>query len=133
MLIRKLRLRLSGNCFTFIRPTGPTVTKMWPGPSYLAHGPQRVHKEGNARSGKQASRCGSLYDSNGRNLPAMTGAIPGLGISPEKATATTPVRLPGEFHRQRSLVGYSPWGRRVGHALVTSTSHFPFLADTKLT
>ena len=23
----------------------------------------------------------------------------------------TPVFLPGEFHRQRSLVGYSPWGR----------------------
>ena len=22
----------------------------------------------------------------------------------------TPVFLPGEFHRQRSLVGYSPWG-----------------------
>ena len=24
----------------------------------------------------------------------------------------TPVFLPGEFHRQRSLKGYSPWGRR---------------------
>ena len=23
---------------------------------------------------------------------------------------TTPVLLPGEFHGQRSLVGYSPWG-----------------------
>jgi len=23
----------------------------------------------------------------------------------------TPVFLPGEFHEQRSLVGYSPWGR----------------------
>ena len=27
----------------------------------------------------------------------------------------TPVFLPGESHRQRSLVGYSPWGHRVGH------------------
>ena len=27
----------------------------------------------------------------------------------------TPVFLPGEFHGQRSLVGYSPWDRRVGH------------------
>jgi len=27
----------------------------------------------------------------------------------------TPVFLPGEFHGQRSLVGYSPWGHRVGH------------------
>jgi len=28
----------------------------------------------------------------------------------------TPVFLPGEFHRQRSLVVYSPWGlKRVKH------------------
>ena len=27
----------------------------------------------------------------------------------------TPVFLPGEFHGQRSLVGYSPWGCRVSH------------------
>ena len=27
----------------------------------------------------------------------------------------TPVLLPGESHGGRSLVGYSPWGRRVGH------------------
>ena len=33
----------------------------------------------------------------------------------------TPVFLPGEFHGQRSLVGYSPWGRRVGHIWVTNT------------
>ena len=26
-----------------------------------------------------------------------------------------PVFLPGESHGQRSLVGYSPWSRRVGH------------------
>ena len=25
---------------------------------------------------------------------------------------TTPVFLPGEFHGQRILVGYSPWGRK---------------------
>ena len=32
----------------------------------------------------------------------------------------TPVFLPGESHGQRSLEGYSPWGRkRVGHDLVT--------------
>ena len=28
----------------------------------------------------------------------------------EKGMATTPVFLPGEFHEQRSLAGYSPWG-----------------------
>ena len=26
--------------------------------------------------------------------------------------AATPVFLPGEFHVQRSLAGYSPWGRK---------------------
>ena len=34
----------------------------------------------------------------------------------------TPVFLPGEFHGQRSLVGYSPCGHRVGHDWVTSTN-----------
>ena len=27
----------------------------------------------------------------------------------------TPVFLPGKSHGQRSLAGYSPWGRKVGH------------------
>ena len=39
----------------------------------------------------------------------------------EKGMATTSVFLPGESHGQRSLVGYSPWGHRVGHELVTNT------------
>ena len=30
-------------------------------------------------------------------------------------TPTTPVFFPGESHGQRRLVGYSPWGCRVGH------------------
>ena len=37
--------------------------------------------------------------------------IPGLGGSPEEVERLpTPVFLPGEFHGQRSLVGYRPWG-----------------------
>ena len=32
----------------------------------------------------------------------------------EKGMATHSVFLPGESHGQRSLAGYSPWGRRVG-------------------
>ena len=32
----------------------------------------------------------------------------------------TPVFLPGKFHRQRRLVGYSPWGCRVRHACTQS-------------
>ena len=30
-----------------------------------------------------------------------------------RAWQPTPVFLPGEFHGQRSLLGYSPWGRKV--------------------
>ena len=34
-----------------------------------------------------------------------------------------PVFLPGEFHGQRSLAGYSPWGcKRVGHDWSTNTT-----------
>ena len=33
----------------------------------------------------------------------------------------TRVFLPGEVHGQRSLVGYSPWDRRVGHDWETKT------------
>ena len=44
----------------------------------------------------------------------------------------TPVLLPGEPLGQRSLVGYSPWGRRVGHNSHTHThthTHTPVLLD----
>ena len=33
----------------------------------------------------------------------------------------TPLFLPGEFHGQKSLAAYSPWGHRVGHDWVTNT------------
>ena len=37
---------------------------------------------------------------------------PGLGRSPGEVNGKlTPVFLTGEFHGQRSLVGYSSWGR----------------------
>ena len=36
----------------------------------------------------------------------------------------TPVLLPGKFHGQRSLVGYSPWGRRESD--ITEWLHFHF-------
>ena len=57
-----------------------------------------------------------------KNLPANAGdireagSIPGSGRSPGgRHSNPTPVFLPGESHEQRSLVGYSPCGRRVGH------------------
>ena len=38
----------------------------------------------------------------------------------------TPVLLPRKFHGWRSLVGYSPWGGRVGHDWATSLGDDPF-------
>ena len=41
------------------------------------------------------------------------GLIPGSGRSPGEGNGLpTPVFLPGEFHGQRSLVGYSPWSHK---------------------
>ena len=42
-----------------------------------------------------------------------------------------PIVLPGEFHGQRSLVGYSPWGRKELDKTEWLT-HFHALADTGL-
>ena len=41
-------------------------------------------------------------------------SIPELRRSPGEENGNPfPVFLPGKFHGQRSLAGYSPWGRRV--------------------
>ena len=54
-----------------------------------------------------------------KNSPAIAGderdlgLIPGLGRSPGKENGNPlPAFLLGESHGQRSLVGYSPWGRK---------------------
>ena len=47
-----------------------------------------------------------------KNLPAMQEMqVPSLGREDplEERMATTPVFSPGESHRWKSLVGYSPW------------------------
>ena len=44
-------------------------------------------------------------------------------LSPLNLILSTPALLPGKFHGRRSLVGCSPWGRRVGHNWVI---HFHF-------
>ena len=49
-----------------------------------------------------------------KNLPAVQETqVQSLGREDplEKGMVPTPVFLPGESHRQRSLAGYSPWGR----------------------
>ena len=42
----------------------------------------------------------------------------------EKERQPTPVLLPGESHGGRSLVGYSPWGRKESD--MTERLHFHF-------
>ena len=53
-------------------------------------------------------------DSNGKESACDVGdldLILGSGRSPgEGNNLPTPIFLPGEFHGQRSLAGYSPWG-----------------------
>ena len=47
----------------------------------------------------------------------------------EKEWQPTPVFLPGEFHGQRSLVGYSPWGHK--ELDTTEWLHFLSFSDVK--
>ena len=60
-----------------------------------------------------------------KNLPANAGDARGLdpwvGKMPwRRKWQLIPVFLPGESHKQRSLVGYSPWScKRISHDLVT--------------
>ena len=52
----------------------------------------------------------------GKNLPANAGdardagSMPGRKIPWRRKWQPTLVLLPGKFHGQRSLAGYSPWG-----------------------
>ena len=54
------------------------------------------------------------------------GSIPGSGGPSREGWQLTPVFLPGEFHRQRSLVGYSPWDCK--ELDMTEQLHFHFNA-----
>ena len=40
------------------------------------------------------------------------GLIPGLGRATGEEWQPIPVFLPGEFHEERSLTGYCPWGHK---------------------
>ena len=62
-----------------------------------------------------------------KNLPAVQETwVQSLGLEDplEKGMATTPVFLPGDFHGQRNLVGYSPWGLKESD--MTEQLHFHF-------
>ena len=65
---------------------------------------------------------GSEGKASARNAGAP-GSIPGVGKIPwRRKWQPTPVFLPGKFHGQRSLVGYSPWGRKSQTRLSNFTS-----------
>ena len=49
---------------------------------------------------------------NNNNNPGNPSLIPGSGRSPAEGNGKPPVFWPGEFHGQRSLAAYSPWGRK---------------------
>ena len=55
-----------------------------------------------------------------------------LGTSEGGQWQPTPVFLIGESHGQRSLVGYGPWGLRVGHDF-TFTFHVHALEEEMAT
>ena len=57
-----------------------------------------------------------------KNPPASAGgagSIPGLGRSPGEGNGTHSCVLAWEVLWQWSLAGCSPWGRRIGHDLMT--------------
>ena len=59
-----------------------------------------------------------------KNLPEIQeNQVQSLGQEDplEKGMATHSVFLPGESYRQRSLVGYSPWGHRVRHSCLAGS------------
>ena len=79
----------------------------------------------------------SLVAQTVKRLPAMRETqVRFLGWEDplEKKWQSTPVFLPEEFCGQKSLMGYSPWGQRVGHDWVTFThSLSPFILFCFLT
>ena len=60
------------------------------------------------------------------------GSIPESGRFPGEGNwQLTPVFLPGESHRQRSLVGYSPWGHNESDTTEQLTD-FIFISEQNL-
>ena len=78
----------------------------------------------------------SLVAQTGKNPPVVQETwVPSLGrkIPWRREWHPIAVFLPGEFHGQRSLAGYSPWGRKVGHDWVTNTSFMRWQNPDSLT
>ena len=79
----------------------------------------------------------SLVAQSVKNLPAMQKTLVrslGWGDSPGEGNGLpTPVFLPGEFHGQRSLVGYNLWDHRESD-MIEQLIHFifPFIMRAEL-
>ena len=77
-----------------------------------------------------------------KNLPAMQETcVQSLGQEdPLEKEMTTPIFLPEEFHGQKSLAGYSPWGRKesdmteqlsLTHSGLTYTHYIKWITNKK--
>ena len=65
--------------------------------------------------------------SDGKASPCSAGdpgSISGSGRSPGEGNGNPPALLPGKSHGRRSLIGYSPWGRKESD--MTERLHFHF-------
>ena len=60
---------------------------------------------------------------SGKESACNAGDALGWTDPQEKEIAPTAVVLPGKSHRQRSLAGYSSWGKRVGYDSATEQAH----------
>ena len=92
--------------------------------SYITHTPKNTTTNNKNTKTKFVfvhTAFGTLVALVVKNPPANagdvrdTGSIPGFGRSPAEGNGNPSVFLPGESHRQRSLAGFGPWGRRVRH------------------
>ena len=83
-----------------------------------------IHVFINAINSYLMSSWASLVAQSVKNLPAVQETrMWSLGWEDpwRRKCQPIPVSLPGKSHGQRSLVGCSPWGRRVGHNWATNT------------
>ena len=72
---------------------------------------------------------GSEGKASGYNVRDL-GSIPGLGRFPGEGNGNPfKVFLPGESYGRRSLVGYSPWGRKESDTTERLHFDFHFLSD----
>ena len=107
MKVKTIREYFSSNCeqnssyLKYITQSGGQINSM------LYSGYYFIFSDGRYRA--------SLVAKTVKNLPVMQETqVQSLDWEDplEEAWQPTPVFLPGEFHGQRSLVGYSPWGHK---------------------